>query len=429
MQVKRPREEPDVFDVDTDTGNEDMDEEPAEQGGAPSTRYIKLGDKQILKATLARHVVTYPWIFVAEDGLRCKLCQWNSGKNLFVQKGFTQVKKIVDALSSHADGPIHSSSLSRDANTLQILLEKRSEYNLEQMHKICSSLFFEVKQGRLKEVLAHYAKAMRDGDFVEWMQQDVHYLSAGTILELLFCIGDVLKEDVCKLVEDADWWGTCADGTDDVTRTHKIITTVKLLKNGVVSERFHNLQTLYDKTGVGHAKAFFEGLGLNGEEKLTALRKTFVGIALDGTSSMSSDRRGAQQCFRTKLQCASVYCWCAGHLLQLASTDACGENPKLKDFFAVLRKLWVFFSGSQARTAALDAAFEKMAELCDGILKKILEPSTTRWLSHSQCVKVVQGMLPAIVATLQQFQDSNLDAEVLLRKVKCIIFCVSVPCV
>ena len=45
------------------------------------------------------------------------------------------------------------------------------------------------------------------------------------------------------------------------------------------------------------------------------------------------------------------------------------------------------------------------------------QPSTTRWLSHSQCVKVVPGMLPAIVAT---FSSSRKASEVIMWK--CISF-------
>ena len=45
------------------------------------------------------------------------------------------------------------------------------------------------------------------------------------------------------------------------------------------------------------------------------------------------------------------------------------------------------------------------------------QPSTTRWLSHSQCVKVVPGMLPAIVAT---FSSSRKASEVITWK--CISF-------
>ena len=45
------------------------------------------------------------------------------------------------------------------------------------------------------------------------------------------------------------------------------------------------------------------------------------------------------------------------------------------------------------------------------------QPSTTRWLSHSQCVKVVPGMLPAIVATSS---SSRKASEVIMWK--CISF-------
>ena len=45
------------------------------------------------------------------------------------------------------------------------------------------------------------------------------------------------------------------------------------------------------------------------------------------------------------------------------------------------------------------------------------QPSTTRWLSHSQCVKVVPGMLPAIVAT---YSSSRKASEVITWK--CISF-------
>ena len=45
------------------------------------------------------------------------------------------------------------------------------------------------------------------------------------------------------------------------------------------------------------------------------------------------------------------------------------------------------------------------------------QPSTTRWLSHSQCVKVVPGMLPAIVTT---FSSSRKASEVIMWK--CISF-------
>lgn len=428
-EATRSSTQQDVHNVDDEEDNETDSE--TDQDKQPTYSEFKSASGKVCRVTtraLQRHIQKYSWILVGTDGLKCKLCQWSKADQNFVGRGFVQMKKLKAALEEHASSSLHRNSVERAPSLILEHLNRGRHYDLRQLKKIVDSIFFELSHNRplshLRPSMIHYAHCLQDSEFTEWLKQDVTYLSAQALLQLLHCIGDVLKEDLRKELSDSAYWAVCADGSDDITREHKVAVTVRMVtEDGEVTERFWSMTNLYDRTGRGHADAVLKELEIDGANK--DLRSSFVGCSLDGTSSMSSGNLGAQQRLRANINCASLFGWCCAHLLSLASADSTSSSPAMKQFFQVLRQLWVFFSASQRRLCEIDRAFEDLADRCEGPLRTLVEPSETRWLAFTACTDAVRIMYPAIVKALSVLASEQSTATFLYNHLKSVQFAAS----
>ena len=75
--------------------------------------------------------------------------------------------------------------------------------------------------------------------------------------------------------------------------------------------------------------------------------------------------------------------------------------------FGTMTNLWKLFYYSPKKAEALKVvqAVLNLPQL------KVVKPSSTRWLSHEQCLRAICKDLPALIITLQQLYQTSGDGE------------------
>ena len=156
--------------------------------------------------------------------------------------------------------------------------------------------------------------------------------------------------------------------------------------------------TLDAKTVSDHVIQFIE----DHELSYSRLR----GIGTDGASTMTGRINGAVKRIQTKqleaqrdqdeaLPCEAVGCHCAAHKLNLASQQA-GDGSYLPKFKDIVRQLYDFYDNSAVRSAGL-LAVQKLLECPE---RKVIQPSSTRWLSLGNAVLRLKDILPSVITSL-----------------------------
>ena len=141
-----------------------------------------------------------------------------------------------------------------------------------------------------------------------------------------------------------------------------------------------------------------------------------VGIGTDGAPVMTGKHNGAVKQiidFQKEAQtnsdpgrkCVAVGVHCAIHRLSLAASQAGDGVPYVKKFKDHLRKLYDFFHNSSARTAGLRA----VQELLDNPKLKLLQPSSTSWLSVGNAVKRLKEIFASVVVSLEREAEERDD--------------------
>ena len=112
-----------------------------------------------------------------------------------------------------------------------------------------------------------------------------------------------------------------------------------------------------------------------------------------------------------------MFVHCHAHVLNLVVCDSAEVSNLARDTFALLKRLYAFFSTSPKR----HGVYEKyVQELCRGTEgRKLLQlSSATRWTARSDNLEAVHNCLPAIVVSLMEIEQCH--GTTMLR-----LFCVA----
>ena len=125
----------------------------------------------------------------------------------------------------------------------------------------------------------------------------------------------------------------------------------------------------------------------------------------DSAATFSGKITGVQRRIRTHTAHA-LYIHRVCHRLQLASIQA-AESTRAVKMFGTMASLWklFYYSPKKANTLKDVQSVLSLPEL------KVVKPSTTRWLSHEQCVRAIHKELPALIITLHKLNKDSGDAE------------------
>ena len=173
-----------------------------------------------------------------------------------------------------------------------------------------------------------------------------------------------------------------------------------------------------------------EALAKNIEDTLNEINlplENCRGQGYDGASAMSSNTVGVAGRILSKNPKAP-YVHCSSHRLNLVVSKACKLTPVIQ-MLGVAQKITTFFSPSPQR---MDILRQKIDEI--GLKqKKLIAPSTTRWVERIAALDSIVVALEAICNSLEymaanvneDFDSSTSDAKMYLISVKSFNFIIT----
>ena len=120
------------------------------------------------------------------------------------------------------------------------------------------------------------------------------------------------------------------------------------------------------------------------------------GQAYDNASTMAGVRTGVQRRIKD-IYSKTLFIPCGNHLLNLAEVHAVGSSEVSETFFAVVEKIYLFFSASAHR-------WELLLKYVPNVVKRVID---TRWSARYEAVKALQQCFIDVVGALNELCDQN----------------------
>ncbi|CAB4036231.1 zinc finger MYM-type 1-like [Paramuricea clavata] len=218
------------------------------------------------------------------------------------------------------------------------------------------------------------------------------YLSPQSQNEFISLLGDEVRSQISSCVKDAGFCSVMADTTPDVSHSDEPSVAVRYVDvdSCLPKERLVRVVETKDKTGAGQAEDIVKCLKLSHIPLSTVMFQTY-----DSTASMSGRFNGAQQKLSEMLERKIPYTKCTPHGVNLVVEHGCSASPLIGKVFAVLEKIFVFFTDSPKRNQHLK---EKSEEV--GNYLQLRNLSKTRWTARPESVEAVWRGLEAILSAL-----------------------------
>ncbi|XP_028415018.1 uncharacterized protein LOC114538098 [Dendronephthya gigantea] len=122
----------------------------------------------------------------------------------------------------------------------------------------------------------------------------------------------------------------------------------------------------------------------------------------DSAASMSGKFNGAQQKLSEMLERKIPYTKCTPHGVNLVVEHGCSSSPLIGKVFAVLEKIFVFFTDSPKRN-------EHLKEKCKEVenFLELRNLSKTRWTARPESVEAVWRCLEGILSALDAITEAG----------------------
>lgn len=208
------------------------------------------------------------------------------------------------------------------------------------------------------------------------------YLSPTIQNELIQVLGDKVKTDIVRDINDAMFYSMIFDTTLDITKKDQLSTIIRYVtipkdSSGkptslVINESFLGFKVVEDQSAGGLEEEILLSLQEN-NIPLTKCR----GQGYDGAATMSGAYTGVKTRILEKQRTAK-FVHCAAHNLNLVANDAMASIPENVSFFGILEQLFVFFSQSSKRWDLLSSSSRSLKKLCP-----------TRWASRTDSLKAL----------------------------------------
>ena len=123
------------------------------------------------------------------------------------------------------------------------------------------------------------------------------------------------------------------------------------------------------------------------------------GQAYDNASTMAGVRTGVQRRIKD-INSKALFIPCGNHSLNLAEVYAVGWSEVSETFFAVVERIYSFFSASTHR-------WEVLLKYVPNVVKRVID---TRWSAHYEVVKALQQCFVDVDHKLCD-QNENIDTR------------------
>ena len=118
------------------------------------------------------------------------------------------------------------------------------------------------------------------------------------------------------------------------------------------------------------------------------------GQAYDNASSMAGIRSGVQ-CRIKQVNSKAIFISCSNYSLNLAGVHAVASSEHSATFFAVVERVYSFFSASTQR-------WEVLLKHVLIVVKRVID---TQWSAHYETVKALQHYFLNVVSALNELCD------------------------
>ncbi|XP_072047174.1 zinc finger MYM-type protein 1-like [Amphiura filiformis] len=278
-----------------------------------------------------------------------------------------------------------------------------------------------IKAVRQSQETAHscFGKSSQDGNFLELIKllakydasiakhlatapKNASYLSPQIQNEFISSIAQVIQDRIIAEIKQAHYFGVIMDSTIDISHVDQLSFCIRYVDEHFrIQERFllftdinkSDSQSLFDRL-----KEILADLGL--EIKLIRSQ------SYDGAANMSGKLSGLQTRVKEENDLA-LYVHCCAHNLNLVLCDACSECTEAITFFGTIQKIYNFFTKSQPRHNALEAAQKELSLPA----KKLHKQCDTRWYCKQEAVKSIKETYPALLLALENLAESERNAE------------------
>ncbi|XP_068122030.1 zinc finger MYM-type protein 1-like [Hyperolius riggenbachi] len=211
----------------------------------------------------------------------------------------------------------------------------------------------------------------------------VTFLSKSTITKLFVIIGDMIKEEIVKEVENSGMFSIQMDSTQDVSTHDQCAIVVRYVAGDKVKERLLRLVTVEDSSSQSLHTLLTESLsalGLNLEK--------CIGDSFDGAANMSGTYSGLQALMK-EVHPAHIHTWCYAHVLNLVIGDASTVCVPAVSLFGLLSNLSTFFNESYKRMKLWEDQIKKKTG--SSKLKRLEHIGRTRWSSRARALRKLFG--------------------------------------
>ena len=307
-------------------------------------------------------------MYDVEKGMLCSLCKdfKMSGRNGLIAwagGGFKTLR--LDKVKEHEKGSKHL-----DALKLQADLERSktmSDQLVEMQSNEVKTIAYALKAiyWLIKRSIAHTTnfesliELVIDLGCKELQNlkiaKNATHTSEQTLQEFIFCLSQVIEEDILKEMADSPALALMVDESTDISVLNQLVLYGRTLSKGCVRSRFLSIRDLFDGKAHTIVKAVKEYL-----ETARLCPSNVDCFGSDGASVMVGKRNGVA----TKLRednpsMLSIHC--INHRLALATKDAFSEIPYLKKYEQVMMNLYKFYHNSAVRMSGL-AQIQKLLD-------------------------------------------------------------------
>ena len=225
------------------------------------------------------------------------------------------------------------------------------------------------------------------------------YLSSTIQNKLIELPDKKVKHLILEEIKTAKYFSILLDSTPDVSHIDQMALFVRYVKidssEAQIKESFLNFFPLHRKNAYETTKSILDELQQNGLDIMMCR-----GQAYDNASTMAGIR-SVVQCRIKQVNSKAIFILYANHSLNLAGVHALASSEHFVTFFAVVERVYSFFSGSTQR-------WEVLLKHVPIVVKRVID---TRWSAHYEALKALQHYFLDVVSALNELCDQNENVD------------------
>lgn len=225
------------------------------------------------------------------------------------------------------------------------------------------------------------------------------YTSKDIQNEILLTMANMVRDQIIEDVKSSGVFSVIVDETKDCAKTEQLSIVLRYFANSQLHESFVDFRAADGLDAQSLATEILAALQTYGLDVTSNL----VGQGYDGASVMSGVNRGVQQKIR-EVAPKAIYVHCYAHRLNLVLVDVCKDIPLVRQFFALLERLYVFSSHSVAHQRWVDIQKQLYPNDAPRQLQRL---SDTRWACRVVACRNIRDRLDALVEFLNSMSDSS----------------------